>query len=999
MLKRTSLLLAALGMLLPVAVSALGLGEIRLNSALNEPLRAEIPLISVSADDADLLSIKLAPRDQYEKAGIEQVPELRQLRFETVTGADGKPAISVTTREAVGEPFLNFLIEVNWPTGRVIREYTVLLDPPVLMRGAPPVSQLPTVSEPAAARPPPVSAPSIMPPSGGEYGPVAAGETLWVIAETVRPDTSLTIPQVMLALQEANPDAFIRNNINLLKAGVVLRVPSQDEMAALAAEEAQASARAQAAEWDAYRGQAATQTTPAPRTETAVEGAPEAPAEEARLKLVVPEEQAEAEASTAPEGAGTVAGDGEMAELRRQLDLANEEAEARRLQNDELNDQIRDLEEQVIALEKLIELNVDELATLQENLKEREQADESMPAAAESAMQAETESAESTEAAAESTEATEAPDAADQAAEATETTEATEHGAAEGSEQAVAMPAEAAGQDEGAAKPEGEGEHGHAATAEAEHGHAAAEPTQQEPVAVAPPPPPPAPEPGLLEDPWLLGGAAVIVLALIGVIVAKRRAAGGEDDEEADDEVESLFSAVQAVDGTAGDATQAAASEPEAGPSFEPGEATGKDVLNEFAPAGLDGQKSGEDPLEQADVFLAYGRNDQAEEVLRNVLANEPGRIDVMVKLLEIYHGSQDRASFEHQLEDLHETLAGEPGPHWDRAVELAQAIAPDHRLVAGAEAAGMEEEVALDEALGDGELDIDLDFEPVFGDEADAADEPLDITQEFSGDGLSDLADEGAMDAALEAGAEAEGAAADTTDAEGGLDLDLGFEAEPSAPVEEGMGGIDLESGGEDLESTGELAGDDLPDLALDFDADATEAPAEAVSESPVEMPVEDGGGLDLDLGEETLSGGDLGLGDETLAGGDLDLGDETLAGGDLDLGDETLAGGDLDLGDETLAGGDLDLGDETLAGGDLDLGEAPAGDDLDLGDSLGGDDLGGFDAGADMVATKLELASTYLDMEDFDGARSILDEVLAEGSEAQQQQARELLERCPGS
>jgi len=936
------------------------LGEIRLSSALNEPLSAEIPLISVSGEDAEFLSIRLASRDQYEKAGIEQVPELRQLRFETVTGVDGRPAIKVTTFEAIGEPFLNFLIEVNSPTGRVIREYTVLLDPPVLMRGGPPVSQLPTVSDPAAARPPSVSGPSIVPPSGGEYGPVASGETLWVIAGTVRPDPSLTIPQVMLALQQANPEAFIRNNINLLKAGVVLRVPSRDEMAGLAADEARASARAQAAEWDAYRGQAAMSTTPAPRTETAAEGAPAEAPEDARLKLVVPDKQAEAEASTAPEGAGAPAGDGELAELRRQLDLASEEAVARRLQNDELNNQILELEEQVIALEKLIAFNVDEMAALQENLKARDEAEESMPVVVEGE-QAEGDQTES---------ALPADSEPDEAVTGT-VAETGDHSAEVAAQDAATtMPAEGVTHDEEAAKTEGEHtDDGQAAHTDGEAAHDDSTKHGQEKAAAVPPPPPPAPEPELLEDPWILGGVAIIVLALIGVIVAKRRTAAGEPEADGQSQpaastAVALVGAESAAEPEAGDAEQVPDDE-ESGPSFEPGEATGKDVLNEFAPAGLGEEKAGEDPLEQADVFLAYGRSDQAEELLRNALTNDPGRLDVMVKLLEIYGGNQDRASFERQLEDLNETLAGETGPHWDRAVELAQGIAPDHRLVAGLgtgpETADMDEEVALD----DGELDIDLDFEPVFGDEA--AEEPLDITQEFSDDGLADLADEGAMEAAIEAGAESESAVESTPETEGEemLDLDFDIETEPSMPVESGLGDIDLEGGSDDA---GEPTDVDLTGLDLDLGAEEGEAPAtsealaETSPEAPVELPADDDAALDLDLD----------LGDEPAV---AEAQPSAENGGDLNL-DEALSGDEPDLG-ETLSDSDLGDLDETLAGGDL----------------------GGFDIGGDMVATKLELAQTYFDMEDFDGAKSIIDEVLAEGNEAQQQQARELLERCPGN
>ncbi len=1009
MLKRLTLLLAALGMLLPVAVSALGLGEIRLNSALNEPLRAEIPLISIDAEEIDVLSVKLASRAQYEQAGIEQVPELRQLRFEPTTGADGKPVIRVTTRNAVAEPFLNFLIEVNWPSGRSVREYTLLLDPPTLMRGAPPVSQLPAVSEPAAARPPSVSASSTTPPSGGEYGPVIKGETLWVIAETVRPDPSISMEQVMLALQQANPEAFIRNNINLLKVGVVLRVPSRDEMTTLAADEARASAQAQAAEWEAYRGQAAESVTPAPRTETATTEAPAVEAEApARLELVVPEKQPEAAPSAAPEGAGAQPGVGEVAELRRQLDLATEEAEARRLQNDELNNQIRELEEQVAALEKLIELSSDEMASLQQNLQQNLQqqdaVEESAPAEGEmAAAPAEGEAAEA------------APVEGEQAAEAMH---------AEGEEQAEGEMAHAetpaASEQPAMAEPAheekaAEGERAHAASGEAAHGHAEEAKHAAPP---PPPPPPPAPEPGLLEDPILLGGAAVILLALIGVIVAKRRGAGKAEEEEVaedgsaqpfaavEEEIEEeaasggglfgrlkgLFSrnkgeevaeeaeddvlfeaapaAAPAVSAEAMPTAEASAEEP----SFEAGEATGQDVLNQFAPEGVGGQEvEGEDPLERADVFLAYGRSEQAEEVLRGLLSREPGRVDAMVKLLEIYSANQDRASFERQLEDLHEALAGETGPHWERAIELARGIAPDHHLLAAAAAGAAtaavaesvpaeEEEISLDQ-LDTDELDLDFDFEPVYGDEgegeADDGGEPLDITQEFSGGELGDLADEGAIDSALSGEAETE---------QGEAPVDLGFDLdggdlEASTESEELGGGLDLEAGDETPESVDELGGEALGDLDLGATDEIAAPAAESTADAGDEL------GLDLDMGDLTA------VEEEPPAPAAEAPADESLAGLD-----ETLVGGDLgELGDleETLAGGDL---------GDLDT-------------TLGGDeDFGGFDAGADMIDTKLELASTYLDMDDFDGARGILDEVLADGSDEQKAKAQELLGRIPG-
>ena len=956
MLKRLSLLLAGLGMLLPLTASALGLGEIRLSSALNEPLRAEIPLVSVTAEETDLLSVRLAPRDHYQRAGIVEVPELRQLRFEAVTGADGKPVIKVTTREPVSEPFLNFLIEVNWPAGRVVREFTLLLDPPVMMRGAPPISQTPQASLPAAERPPSVSAPSaavVAPPSGGRYGPVVRGETLWTIATEVRPDPGLTIPQVMLALQQANPDAFLRNNINLLRSGVVLRVPSREEMQQLAAADAKTRADQQEAEWESYRQQVAGQPSAAPRTEAVAGQPPAAPArEESRLELVVPKppEGEAAQPSSAPEGVAS-AMSGEVGELRRQLDLAREEAEARRLQNDELNAQIRDLEEQVASLEKLLALNSDEMAALQENLRAKEAGDAT---AAQAPAPAEGQQA---------------------AAPSGEAQPPAEPAKPEGEPTAAAPTTEPAPTEAKPAEPAGEAAHGHAPGTPEKHQEEAAKPAPP-----PPPPPAPAPEPELFEDPWILGGLAAILLALVGVVVAKRRgakaaeeeeetvaevapavvetaveapaeaAAGGlmgrlkglfsrkgkaTEAEEEEEVPEVPFAATAAAAPAAAAAAAAEEAEPAPeepafeAPSFEAGEATGRDVLNEFAPAGLQEKKAavGEDPLGQADVFLAYGRNDQAEELLRNALAQEPRRVDFMTKLLEIYAAGRDRANFEHQLEDLHEALGGEPGPHWDHALELARGIAPDHRLV---NLAASEPEVSFEEPeLGD-DYDIDLDFEPLFGDEEDAADEPLDITQELGGEAAPEAPEEegeAPLDLGFSIGDEDE--AAEEPALGGGLDLEGTDELESTGELESTD---ELESTGE-LEATAELPSRTLDDLD-DFDLDAEEEAPAAAADTGVDMPDD----LDLDLGL---------LDDEEPAA-------EPEGGMDLP---------DLDL-EETMAGGDFG-------------------------------DLGDF--GGDMVGTKLELAQTYLDMEDHAGARAILDEVLAEGNDAQKQQARELLERCP--
>ena len=125
---------AALSVLLFVISTgawALGLGNIEVNSTLNEPLRARINLSALQVGDLDGMQVRLASAEQFKRAGIQRPFQLSKLRFKAVEGSDGGGHITVTTRDPVVEPFLNFLVEVAWPRGRIVREYTILLDPPV----------------------------------------------------------------------------------------------------------------------------------------------------------------------------------------------------------------------------------------------------------------------------------------------------------------------------------------------------------------------------------------------------------------------------------------------------------------------------------------------------------------------------------------------------------------------------------------------------------------------------------------------------------------------------------------------------------------------------------------------------------------------------------------------------------------------------------------------------------------------------------------------------
>jgi pilus assembly protein FimV len=263
-------------LMLSSKVWAIGLGDINLNSALNEPLRAEIVLLSASPDELADLKVSLASAETFDRYGIDRPFFLQGIEFNVVNAGTASSVVQLRSRAPIAEPFLTFLVEATWSSGRLLREYTVLLDPPTYSapaeRTAPAVEaprrstpsdsgqiERQTVPAPQQSRPAPPPARSSEPvvsDSGYEADPVyeaapepeqtivddspygvasgdgmivQRGDTLWGIAARNRPDSRLSVNQTMLAIYEANRDAF-GNNINFLKAGASLTVPSADEI-------------------------------------------------------------------------------------------------------------------------------------------------------------------------------------------------------------------------------------------------------------------------------------------------------------------------------------------------------------------------------------------------------------------------------------------------------------------------------------------------------------------------------------------------------------------------------------------------------------------------------------------------------------------------------------------------------------------------------------------------------------------------------------------------
>ena len=262
MMRRFAWLLVIAGACFTNLASAVGLGELKLHSALNQPLSAEIKLLNTGDLSKNELLPNLASHEDFARAGVERVFFLTGIKFDVQFKDSGDVVINLKTDRIVREPFLNFLVEIHWPNGKILREYTVLLDPPIFSETAPAavaqaatakpapapqrISTTPTRATPRAA---PITRSSPPASQGGDKVVIKKNDTLWGIARDNRPDSDLSIRQTMMAIQRENPHAFIDNNINLIRAGQVLRVPSASEIRSISSGEAFAETRRQNAEW------------------------------------------------------------------------------------------------------------------------------------------------------------------------------------------------------------------------------------------------------------------------------------------------------------------------------------------------------------------------------------------------------------------------------------------------------------------------------------------------------------------------------------------------------------------------------------------------------------------------------------------------------------------------------------------------------------------------------------------------------------------------------
>ena len=336
----------------PALAPALELGPIEARSALYEPLDARIPVRDARSGDLEGLNVTLGSPAQFELAGVARLPHLGLLEFVVVAQGQGGGYIHVRTAEPIIEPSLTFLVDVDWPRGRTVRGYKLHLASAAGSTAARPVRRAEPAAQPETD-PPPAASVSEPAPSGAAYGPVRRSETLWSIASLLRPDPSVSPQRMMLAILEANPEAFAIRNVNALRAGATLRIPSRNEIGPDDLHAAIAEVKRQHAAWLEHRKSAPARAAPAPvSADSGMEPS-------GRIEVVSPDTTAD---TTAREDSAGVSA------LRRELALAMEEVDAVRRENDELTLRLADTEERIGELNRLVELKNEEIAALRVEL-------------------------------------------------------------------------------------------------------------------------------------------------------------------------------------------------------------------------------------------------------------------------------------------------------------------------------------------------------------------------------------------------------------------------------------------------------------------------------------------------------------------------------------------------------------------------------------------------------------------------------------------------------
>lgn len=939
----------------PLAASAAGFGKMTVLSNLGQPLSAEIDLVSVQPEEVQNLAVRLAPPDSFQERGVDYNSYLRSFRFQVARRDSGQYYIRVSSSQAINEPFVDFLVEMTWTGGRIVRQYTDVLDPADYAassgsktavvnvpqgearttRSSPTAQALPDEGgRPSAVRqkrarkavrpaatpveqqvaPAAKAAPADATGKEADTHRVRRGENLGQIAGRYKPG-GVSLDQMLYGLYKNNSEAFVNQNINRLKSGAILRIPPKQEVAAVSSDQAANEIKAHASDWNAYKQGVAASVEKTPlKTAT--------PQNSSTGKITAKAEDKATPAATGPRDVVKLskgeAGKGATPSAAAQQRIRNleEESAARERALKEANERVALLEKNVTDMQRLLELKSKAAAELQKKSETSPKTAAVPPAAVKPAVTPPAKPAVVPPAAvtpppvvkpvasAPLASAVKAPVVASAAIASSPKASATAASAAAASAVAASTPVVAPLPPAEPVKP-------------------ASAPIQVDEA--------PAEESFLADNaPMMFGGA--LALSLLGAalffVMRKRRSRPSFEDSVL----------------TGGDLKSNTVLGSVGASIVDTSSTTDNSFFTDFSREGLGTIDTDEvDPVAEAEVYMAYGRDAQAEEILKDALIKDGSRQEVRLKLMEIYATRQNLANFELYALELHSATNG-AGPLWDKAAAMGRELDANNALYQDAPAAPaptpvesslaslVTDHAAESPAVAE---EMDLDFEigtvkmqaPVF--EAPVV-----------------PAEEAAVDFDL-GGAQDDPAAEDTASA---LDFDFSAAPAPEAPAP--------------LAAPAEKA--ETPILDFHFDLGEVGAgPAPAEETVRMSVPTE---------AAQPSSPSTASIIEET-----------TTMGGEVPL---NFSFGDLDL--------NLDKAENIEAVESFEALEAPASEADDggaLGFSLDELDGNGMTAVEDPIETKLDLAKAYIEMGDAEGAREILNEAASEGSDEQRQRAERML------
>ncbi len=788
-------LLAALFVGSPGLVFAFGLGGIEINSALNQPMNAEIDLVGFNAAMIDELQVELASQEMFERVGVPRPYILTQLKF-MPTISNGKPVIKVTSTDAIREPFLAFLVDVRWAKGKLLREYTALLDPPVFGDKVQATIQAPKVASKRAPTTKKLIASSsavaktAAPPSARPNQKAAShtaiksalfektksrsvrrGDTLWSIAEPYARENGVSVNQMMLAIQKANPQSFTKNNINNLKSGVVLRIPT-DDASKYSARETLAEVRRQSQVWK--------QGTQADSNPTNVDASDMVDGEVTEML------QPKQELSKLTDSSLSILGDDGVADgktgddvnatlkaLRQQVNLFKENLQSKSQENAELEGRIESLELMIKKQENIISLQNELLAQLQNTLTvDGFESEQEVIGATEQALASAEELA-------------------------AEINVKYEQGIRAATVEPLLNFSGPIPEEFLVAEQQAEATQAENLIAEVE----------MKPKAVAEI----TPLEATLEIPFvekittvlkdqsktlLYAGGALIVLLLGWLGIKRRNANTLESDLEANElpAFEEEPSIDEMLDVTV---IAAADSVDDALDDLEAVDEGGESEVSVFA--GEDIIAESDDVLAEADVYISYSLYQQAEELLNKRLAKEPGNAKYQVKLAEIYYADKKSDEFMQHVEAI-ESGMDKQSPEWTKISLMGASLVPAHTLFTGVAGSAASDAIETN--------DSPLDF--TFGDDGELNDAESDGLEKSSTAVLeleagldfdiNETSDDGMLAFEIDDTSSAQTSVAETRDGEASLDLDEALNLEDDLDPGSTGAGIKTNHGLDDI-------------------------------------------------------------------------------------------------------------------------------------------------------------------------------------------------------